>query len=70
MKVAKQGGNDAEDKMAVVVHVYAKGGNEGDIVGWVERVGSFRDELASSALETFVTKVTDTMFPAGGAWTT
>ena len=56
--------------MTVVVHVYTKGGNEGDVVGWVERVGSFRDELASSALETFVTKVTDTMFPAGGAWTT
>ena len=56
--------------MTVVVHVYTKGGNEGDVVGWVERVGSLRDELASAALETFVTKVTDTMFPAGGAWTT
>ena len=56
--------------MAVAVHVDTKGGDEGDVVRWVERVGSFRDELAAAALETFVTEEAKTMLPTGGGWAT
>ena len=56
--------------MAVAVHVDTKGGNEGDVVRWVDRVGGLKNELTTAALEPLMTKVADAVFPTGGAWAT
>ena len=70
VEISEQGGNDAEDDVAVAVHVDTKGGDEGDVVRWVERVGGLKNELTTAALEPLVTKVADAVFPTGGAWAT
>ena len=56
--------------MAFVVNVDTKGGDERDVVGWVERVDSLRDELAAAAFEAFVTEEAKTMLPTGSGWAT
>ena len=67
MEIPKQGGNHAKDNVAVAVHVDTKGGDEGDVVRWVDRVGGLKNELTTAALEPLVTKVADAVFPTGGA---
>lgn len=53
--------------MAVAVHVDTKGGDEGDVVRWVDRVGGLKNELTTAALEPLMAKVADAVFPTGGA---
>ena len=56
--------------MAFVVNVDTKGGDERDVVGWVERVDSLREELTAAAFEAFVTEEAKTMLPTGSGWAT
>ena len=56
--------------MAVVVNVDAEGGDEGGVIGWVERVDSLGDELAAAAFEAFVTEEANTMLLTGSGWAT
>ena len=56
--------------MAVAVHVDTKGGDEGDVVRWVDRVGGLKNELTTAALEPLMAKVADAVFPTGGAQAT